>query len=412
MTPPKTAASVIIFVFVPFMVAYLLSELYRNINGIVGPIIKIELGLSIEYLGLMTSLFLAAVAGVQVFTGLWLDKYGPRKTVAALLLVGALGAFIFSTATHVGLLLGRFLIGIGMAGCWTAAFMVNSRWMPAERLVLANGAIIGFAGFGALLSTLPTQLLLNHISWNAMFLGLAFITAAVAILIFIVVPNHPDDSAHHPDANFIRQLRGFAAVLANPVFIRVAPISALGQGVWISYQGLWAGVWLREANQMAAIPAAQVLLFLAISVIAGNLFLGAIADILERHGVPVVRTMIFLYFVFIGTQIAIVLNFGIAPFFLWSLFGLTVASSLFVYALVARAVSADLVGRAMSLLNLLATLCAFVMQYSVGVIIELWQANPNGDYPLIAHQTAFGAIIFCQVSAFLWMVKKRAGAHD
>ncbi len=171
-------------------------------------------------------------------------------------------------------------------------------------------------------------------------------------------------------------------------------------------------MWLREANQMAAIPAAQVLLFLAISVIAGNLFLGAIADILERRGVPVVRTMIFLYFVFIGTQIAIVLNFGIAPFFLWSLFGLTVASSLFVYALVARAVSADLVGRAMSLLNLLATLCAFVMQYSVGVIIELWQANPNGDYPLIAHQTAFGAIIFCQVSAFLWMVKKRAGAHD
>ncbi|MGI9298071.1 MAG: hypothetical protein ACR2QC_09250 [Gammaproteobacteria bacterium] len=51
------------------------------------------------------------------------------------------------------------------------------------------------------------------------------------------------------------------------------------------------------------------------------------------------------------------------------------------------------------------------MQYGVGAIIGLWRANPNGDYPLIAHQTAFGAIIFCQVVAFLWLAGKRAGAH-
>ena len=134
---------IILHVFLPFMVAYLLSELYRNINAIVGPIVQAELGLSIAYLGWMTSVFLAAVAGAQVFTGIWLDRYGARRTVAGLLLVGALGAVLFASGKPNLLLLGRFLIGVGMAGCWTAAFKVNAQWWRPERLALANGMIIG-----------------------------------------------------------------------------------------------------------------------------------------------------------------------------------------------------------------------------------------------------------------------------
>ena len=409
MRPKKPTATIAILavVFIPFMLAYLISELYRNINGVVGPIIQLELGLSIGYLGLMTSLFLAAVTGAQIFTGLWLDRYGPRNTVAALLLVGALGAALFSTASQGGLLLGRVLIGIGMAGCWTAAFMVNSRWWPAERLVLANGAIIGFAGLGALFATLPTQLLLQHISWNALFLWLAAFTVAVAVLLMAVTPTHPDDSTPDQNATVRQQLRGFFAVLRNPIFIRFAPISALGQGAWIAYQGLWAGIWLREVDKLADIPTAVVLLFLAGAVVVGNLLLGAVADLLTRIGVGVARTTTVACFLFIGVQILIVLNFGVAQIFLWTMFGLLVASSLFAYAIIARAVASNLVGRAMSLLNLLATLCAFLMQYGVGVIIELWQPTATGLYPPMAHQVAFGVVIILQAAGFLWMRLRR-----
>ena len=411
--PPKTPA-IILFVFIPFMTAYLLSELYRNINGVVGPVIQAELGLSIEYLGLMTGLFLAAIAGAQIFTGLWLDRFGPRKTVAALLLVGALGAVLFSSGAHGGLLLGRVLIGIGMAGCWTAAFMVNSRWFPAERLALANGAIVGLAGMGALFSTLPTQLLLVRISWNELFLGLAAATVAVSAVVFFAVPTHPNDSAKTPVATFITQLRGFKSVLLHPAFIRFAPVSALGQGAWISYQGLWAGVWLRQVDNLPDIPVAAILLALATAVVAGNLALGALADFLQRCGIAVAHTMTAVCFIFIAVQIVIALNFGSGAVVLWSLFGLCVAGSLFAYSLIARAVPNRLTGRAMSLLNLLATLCAFVMQYGIGVIIEFWSPAANGNYPPHAHQFAFAIIILCQVAAFLWLLrpaKRQAQTH-
>ena len=57
------------FVFIPFMATYLLSELFRNINAVVGPVIRRELGFGVGYLGILTSVFLFAVVGVQIFTG-------------------------------------------------------------------------------------------------------------------------------------------------------------------------------------------------------------------------------------------------------------------------------------------------------------------------------------------------------
>ena len=401
----RSVRAIVLYVFVPFMVAYLLSELYRNVNGIVAPILRAELGLGAEYLGLMTSLFLAAVAGAQVFTGIWLDRYGPRRTVSCLLFIGATGALLFATGHPAGLLIGRFLIGLGMAGCWTAAFKVNRQWWPADRLTLANGAIIGFAGVGALLSTLPTQLLLARISWSAMFVALAIITVAVSVFLLCWAPDHPDD--HHDNHSIDTlgdQIRGFAVVVRNPVFVRVVPISALCQGMWLAYQGLWAGVWLREVNRLDDLTAATHLLFFAIAIVAGNLLLSLVADRLARRGIPIVRSMALLCALCITAQCVILAHPGAFTAHVWVLVGFTFSGALFAYALVSSAVPVNLSGRAVSLLNLLATLSGFVIQYGVGALIEFWHPAADGTYPLAAHRSAFGAVIFCQIVAFLWLI--------
>ena len=73
---------IIVFVFIPFMGAYLLSELFRNINSTIGPVLQQEFALEAATLGLMTSLFLFAVARSKLFTGILLDRLGVRRTVA------------------------------------------------------------------------------------------------------------------------------------------------------------------------------------------------------------------------------------------------------------------------------------------------------------------------------------------
>ena len=93
------------FVFIPFMGAYLLSELFRNINSTIGPVLQQEFALDAATLGLMTSLFPFAVAGSQLFTGILLDRLGARRKVAMLLIIASIGGLLFAAGTFTTLLL-------------------------------------------------------------------------------------------------------------------------------------------------------------------------------------------------------------------------------------------------------------------------------------------------------------------
>ena len=93
------------FVFIPFMGAYLLSELFRNINSTIGPELQQEFALDAATLGLMTNPFLFAVAGSQLFTGILLDRLGARRTVAMLLIIASIGGLLFAAGTFTTLLL-------------------------------------------------------------------------------------------------------------------------------------------------------------------------------------------------------------------------------------------------------------------------------------------------------------------
>ena len=218
------------------MGAYLLSELFRNINSTIGPLLQQEFALDAATLDLMTSLFLFAVAGSQIFTGILLDRLGARRTVAMLLIIASIGALLFAAGTFTTLLVGRLLIGIGMSDGWTAAFKVNADWWPKDRLALANGAIIGLAGLGSLAATLPTRLLLDIMPWNDLFVWLAALTVGMAVILFTLVPENREktNTASADRFNLLTELQGFGLIMKNPVIIAFAPVSIIRQGAWLS----------------------------------------------------------------------------------------------------------------------------------------------------------------------------------
>ena len=100
-------------VFFPFAFGYAISYFYRNANAIIQSNLVDELGLGPADLGLLTSAYFFSFAIFQLPLGILLDRYGPRRTEAVLLLFAALGAWIFSNAeTSSGLVLGLSLIHI------------------------------------------------------------------------------------------------------------------------------------------------------------------------------------------------------------------------------------------------------------------------------------------------------------
>ena len=107
-----------LLVFLPFACGYFLSYLFRSVNAVIAPNLISEFGLSASELGLLTSVYFLTFASLQIPIGVFLDRFGPRRVNATLLVLAAIGAFIFSRAeSFQGLLLGRAFIGFGVAAC-------------------------------------------------------------------------------------------------------------------------------------------------------------------------------------------------------------------------------------------------------------------------------------------------------
>ena len=154
-------------VYSPFALGYAISYFYRNTNAIIESDLVDELGLGPADLGLLTGAYFFSFAIFQLPLGILLDRYGPRRTEAVLLLFAALGAWIFSKADSLsGLILGRLLIGLGVSACLMAAFKAYVIWFSSGRLPMINGLQMAAGGLGALVATTPLQNVLSITNWR------------------------------------------------------------------------------------------------------------------------------------------------------------------------------------------------------------------------------------------------------
>jgi len=107
----------------------------RSNFGIMAPDLARELALEPAVLSAVASAYFLAYAVMQVPTGMLLDRYGARRTVAAMLLFAAAGTAMFAAGSSAStLVLARLLMGIGCAGVFTGAFFVLTRWLPPDRV--------------------------------------------------------------------------------------------------------------------------------------------------------------------------------------------------------------------------------------------------------------------------------------
>src|SRR4029077_13267981 len=181
-------------------------------------------------------------AAAQIPIGILLDRYGPRRVQSVLLVIAALGSMLFAVSDHfVMLLAGRALVGLGVASAMTAGLKALVLWFPGDRVPFLNGLMVMLGALGAVTATLPADLLLDWIAWGELFGLFAALTAASAVIIYLVVPEAiPVASGAIPV--------GARKVFADPRFWRLAPRSASCIGTAWALQGLWAAQWLKDVE--------------------------------------------------------------------------------------------------------------------------------------------------------------------
>src|SRR5882672_9088691 len=193
------AVNPLVRVLLPFAAAYVLSYLYRSVNAVIALELVADFTLSAAQLGLLTSGYLLAFAAFQLPLGLLLDRFGPRRTDAALLLIAALGALVFALAHQLpSLILGRALIGLGVSGCLMSGIKANVVWFPLSRLAAMNGWLFFAGGVGLMLATLPVEIAVRLTHWQTVFGMLALLTVGASALVFFAVPERAGEAVREP----------------------------------------------------------------------------------------------------------------------------------------------------------------------------------------------------------------------
>lgn len=407
-----TLASLLLRVFAPFAAGYFLSFLFRAVNAVLAPELLRDLGMGPSALGLLTATYFIAFASFQVPLGVLLDRYGPRRVEAALLLVAASGAFWFARAeTITQLLIGRALIGLGVSACLMAAFKAYTQWFAAERWPLINGLQMAAGGLGALAATAPVQWLLPWAGWRGIFFGLTLCTIVVAALVFFLVPGKEQQAAGEP---FGDQVRAIGTVFTSAAFWRIAPLTALSQATLFAVQGLWAGPWLKEVSRLGADAVVATLLWMAVAMVAGFIGLGALATQLQRWGVPVLRTAVTGMVLFMVVQVLLLAGPAdwITP--LWLGFGFFGTSGIIAYAALTQLFPVHLAGRVNTAVNLLVFVAAFIGQWAIGVISGWWSPAGPAQVAAAGLRAGFACLLICQVCALIWFVVagRKRGAVD
>ena len=164
-----------------FSLGFLVSYVFRGVNLGFAPHLTRELGLSASDLGLLTSFYFLGFACAQLPAGILLDRYGPRRTEAVMLLAAVAGALVFAWAPGmVGLATGRLLIGVGVSVCLGAAIQALSMWFPLSRMPLLNGVVMAIGGLGAVVVGSPLAWMLSWTDWRTLSAGMAGVSLAMA----------------------------------------------------------------------------------------------------------------------------------------------------------------------------------------------------------------------------------------
>jgi sugar phosphate permease len=386
-------------VFLPFALGYFLSYLLRVVNAIIAPDLTTDVGLDAADLGLLTSAYFLTFALFQLPLGLLLDRFGPRRTEATLLLFAAAGAVVFALADGIGgLVAGRALIGFGVSACLMAAFKAFVLWFPRERLPLVNGCIMAAGGLGALAGTTPVEALLAVTDWRGLFQVFAGVALVVAATIIVVVPERTAGAAADTLAD---QLAGLKRVFTSGLFWRVAPLTVASQAAFLAIQSLWAGPWLRHVAELDRAVAAQHLQIVAIGMVAGFFGFGVVADRLRHRGVGPMAVAVSGMILFMATQVVVVMG-GAAALPVWPLFGCFGTSGIITYAALSQRFPPALAGRVNTGLNVLAFAGAFAAQWGIGAIIELWPTTAAAGYAPAGFRAAFAVMLSLQLVALGW----------
>ena len=390
-----------VVVFLAFALAYFFSALVRAITATLSPVLTQELQLQASDLGLLAGGYFLGFSLTQLPLGRWLDRYGPRRVILAFLSVAVLGCFAFAQAdSFAGLLLARVLCGVGVSACLMAPLTGYRRWFNASTQLRTNSWMLMTGSLGMVAATLPVQWLLPIWGWRAIFVAMAVCIAVSMLAIRLLVPawhrSTPAAQAAVADDG------GYGAVWRSRYFWRLTPIGFFSYGGMVAIQTLWAAPWMTQVAGWSAPSSAAGLFVINLSMLLAFWTWGWVTPALARRGLDANRLIAWGMppsFAVLATLVLLGPTAGPWTAALLALFCVTCTFVSLAQPAVGMAFAPHLAGRALSAYNLVIFGGVFVVQWGIGLMVDL--ALSWGLERVLAYQCAMA--VFGVLSGLSWL---------
>jgi len=249
------------------LVALLLAAFFVNLDttlvNVALPALVRELHATTTQLQWVVDSFNLVFAALLLTFGSLSDRFGrKRMLLAGLLVFGAASLAGGFTSSPAQLIAARSVMGLGAAMTFPATLsLISNVFTERRERARAIGLWGGIAGVAIAMGPIVGGWLLEHFSWASIFIAMAPLAAAAAILVVLVVPSSKDPDAARSD---IAGLVLSAATMAVLVFT-IIEAPGYGWGAARSVAGFAAAAALLAAfivrERSAAHPMLDVRLF-------------------------------------------------------------------------------------------------------------------------------------------------------
>ncbi len=372
--------------------AYVLSQFFRAFLAVLSLDLERDVGATPEDLAFASGLWFLVFAAMQLPVGWALDRVGPRLTAAVLLLFGgAGGAAIFAAATspfHVSLAMA--LIGVGCSPVLMASYFIFAREYAPARFATLAAVMLGVGSVGNLVASYPTALAVELMGWRATMVGLAAISAATSLGIWLSVCDPSKVETEHKGS--------VLDLLKEPALWLILPLMLVAYAPSAALRGLWAGPYLNDVFNLTTTQIGTATLVMGAAMIAGTFVYGPLDRLFGTRkwvilgGNTLGAAALLLLCVWIDNAIWV-------SVLLLSVIGFLGASFPVIMAHGRAFVPPHLVGRGVTLLNLFGIGGVGIAQFATGRIHAAYAGvGPTASYTAIfgffAAALAIGCVIY------------------
>jgi DHA1 family bicyclomycin/chloramphenicol resistance-like MFS transporter len=267
--PPRRIVAILLLV-IP------LSQIPMDIYTPALPQMVIDLDATSTALQNTVTAYMLGMSLAFIPIGVLADAWGRKRVLLSCLVVVVATSLACAAATDVVVLLGvRFVQGAAACACLVLSYAVAADCFTGKRLTSVSGFLGAAWGTAPLLAPAVGGVLVQFISWRVVFVTVAALSAAVAVVVALALP---ETLAADDRASIAPRATGrvVAEVLRNRLFGSFVVVFGLLASAQLAF-GV-AGPFLYQ-DQLGFTPAAYGLIALVVGAanLSGELACGALA---------------------------------------------------------------------------------------------------------------------------------------